>query len=44
MSRQHKYLRVIYMLILVLWLGALIYLGISYTHLPYTVATHFTLF
>ncbi|PTG63924.1 hypothetical protein BU674_10185 [Staphylococcus chromogenes] len=44
MSRQHNYLRVIYMLILVLWLGALIYLGISYTQLSYTVATHFTLF
>lgn len=32
------------MLILVLWLGALIYLGSSYTQLPHTVATHFTLF
>ena len=32
------------MLILVLWLGALIYLGSSYTQLPPTVATHFTLF
>lgn len=44
MNRQHKYLRFIYMLILVLWLGALIYLGSSYTQLPHTVATHFTLF
>lgn len=44
MSRQHKYLRFIYTLILVMWLGALIYLGVSYTRLPQTVATHFSLF
>ncbi|PTG06855.1 hypothetical protein BU646_02975 [Staphylococcus chromogenes] len=44
MSRQHKYLRFIYILILVMWLGALIYLGISYTQLPHTVETHFSLF
>ncbi|MFT2204264.1 DUF1648 domain-containing protein [Staphylococcus chromogenes] len=44
MNRQHKYLRFIYTLILVMWLGALIYLGVSYTQLPHTVATHFTLY
>ncbi|MDU0476205.1 DUF1648 domain-containing protein [Staphylococcus chromogenes] len=44
MNRQHKYLRFIYTLILVMWLGALIYLGVSYTQLPHTVATHFSLF
>ncbi len=27
MSREHKYLRFIYTLILVMWLGTLIYLG-----------------
>ena len=43
MSRQHKNLRFIHMFILVMWLGALIYLGSSYTQLPHTVATHFTL-
>ncbi|PTJ86708.1 DUF1648 domain-containing protein, partial [Staphylococcus simulans] len=44
MNRQHKYLRFIYTLILVMWLGALIYLGVSYTQLSHTVATHFSLF
>lgn len=44
MSRQHKYLRFIYILILVMWLGALVYLGISYTQLSHAVATHFSLF
>ncbi|MEB7825467.1 DUF1648 domain-containing protein [Staphylococcus chromogenes] len=37
-------MRLIYTLILVMWLGTLIYLGVSYTQLPHTVATHFTLF